>query len=110
MRNVKCIPEFTKAPDSMRFVQAFKFHGVYCHSTATIPFSFINLSTTRVCAEIDLTKYSDFSLTFPGGAINSKLDIDFLNKIQTEKNKAKLQCLIKKLLSDSNIFASLKVG
>ncbi|XP_076799523.1 cilia- and flagella-associated protein 47-like isoform X2 [Clavelina lepadiformis] len=46
-------------------IKAFKFHGVYCNSVVAIPFNLVNYTTTRVKAEFDLTKYSDFTLEFP---------------------------------------------
>nr|XP_039264663.1 cilia- and flagella-associated protein 47-like isoform X2 [Styela clava] len=46
-------------------VKAFKFSGVYCNSTVTIPFNLINLTSTRVKADFDLSKHTDFVLSFP---------------------------------------------
>ncbi|XP_078416576.1 cilia- and flagella-associated protein 47-like [Cetorhinus maximus] len=49
-------------------VKCFVFHGVYCGSTFTIPFTLLNLTESQIKLEFDLSKYKDFALKFEASA------------------------------------------
>lgn len=55
--------------------QAFKFDGVCCDSTVSIPFNIVNLTSTRVKADFDLSKYHDFKLQFLEEDVDGKSQI-----------------------------------
>ncbi|XP_043556662.1 cilia- and flagella-associated protein 47-like [Chiloscyllium plagiosum] len=49
-------------------VKSFVFHGIYCGSSSTIPFTLINSTESPIKLEFDFTKYRDFSLNFEASA------------------------------------------
>ncbi|KAL8606797.1 hypothetical protein ACOMHN_049626 [Nucella lapillus] len=55
-----------EAPEVDIDVTSFNFGGVYCGSRSMIPFKMNNKGNTRCKLEFDLTRYKDFTLTFPG--------------------------------------------
>ncbi|CAG5120336.1 unnamed protein product, partial [Candidula unifasciata] len=60
-------------------VPSFNFGGVYCGSSATIPFDLENKAHSKCRFEVDLTKYQDFSITFPGCQTQDDLNFQLLN-------------------------------
>ena len=46
-------------------IPTFNLGGVYCGSSLTKPFQLINKANTKARVEFDLSRYSDFSLSFP---------------------------------------------
>ncbi|XP_078495986.1 cilia- and flagella-associated protein 47 isoform X1 [Ciona intestinalis] len=68
-------------------VKSFKFHGVYCDSTVSMPFNLINHTTTQVKAEFDLTKFADFTLSYP----EEEVDVDPNDQESMQPNRCCVQ-------------------
>ncbi|XP_035825915.1 cilia- and flagella-associated protein 47 [Aplysia californica] len=68
-----------EGPDVSIDVASFNFGGVYCGSSATMPFRLENKAITKCRLEFDLTRYKDFSLAFPGCQSQEDYNYQLLN-------------------------------
>ncbi|BFZ09423.1 hypothetical protein BsWGS_12463 [Bradybaena similaris] len=68
-----------ESPNINILVSSFNFGGVYCGSSATIPFELENKANSKCRFEVDLTKYQDFSITFPGCQTQDDFNFQLLN-------------------------------
>ncbi|KAK3775916.1 hypothetical protein RRG08_017206 [Elysia crispata] len=66
-------------PDVNIDVSSFNFGGVYCGSSTTVPFRLENKAITKCRLEVDLTKYKDFSIAFPGCQSQEDFNYQLLN-------------------------------
>ncbi|KAL5010428.1 hypothetical protein ScPMuIL_012733 [Solemya velum] len=60
-------------------MDTFNFGGVYCGSGATLPFKLNNEASTKARLELDLTRYKDFTLNFPGYQTQDDYSFQLLN-------------------------------
>ncbi|XP_055888207.1 cilia and flagella-associated protein 47-like isoform X1 [Biomphalaria glabrata] len=60
-------------------VSAFSFGGVYCGSTAVMPFQLYNKSNIKCKVELDFTRYKDFAISFPGFQTEEDTNFHLLN-------------------------------
>ncbi|KAH9504693.1 Cilia- and flagella-associated protein 47 [Bulinus truncatus] len=60
-------------------VSAFNFGGVFCGSTALMPFHLENKSSVKSRVEIDLTRYKDFAISFPGFQTQEDFNFESVN-------------------------------
>ncbi|XP_064627283.1 cilia- and flagella-associated protein 47-like isoform X2 [Lineus longissimus] len=59
--------------------KTFNLGGVFCGSQKTTTFNIINKTTTKTKMEFDLSRYSDFSLAFPGRETADDYTFQLLN-------------------------------
>ncbi|CAL1538368.1 unnamed protein product [Lymnaea stagnalis] len=60
-------------------VGSFNFGGVFCGSAAVMPFKMENKGEIKCRVEVDLTKYKDFSISFPGYQTQEDLNFQMMN-------------------------------
>ncbi|XP_059154686.1 cilia- and flagella-associated protein 47-like isoform X2 [Physella acuta] len=68
-----------EAPSVKINAESFNFGGVYCGSSASMTFSLTNKGNIKCKIEIDLTKYKDFAISFPGYQSQEDYNFQALN-------------------------------